>query len=286
MRSELAATHQHIEIRPRGRRISLDLRHVWEYRELLYFFAWRDLKVRYKQSIVGAGWAILQPLTMMIVFTIFFGRLAGISAEGIPRPVFYYAALLPWTYFSHSVQFSTNSLVSHSGVLGKVYFPRLLLPLSPVISGLVDFMIAFVILMAMVAYYVVTGHPGIDLGLSALALPLFLLLATTAALASGLWLSTMNARYRDIRYATGFFLQFGLFASPVAYPSSLVPERWRAIYGLNPMAGVIDGFRWAITGQGQPPGTLLGVSIGAVIVLLIGGLWYFRRYEGTIADVV
>jgi lipopolysaccharide transport system permease protein len=267
-------------IRPPAGWFDLDWRELWAYRELLYFFVWRDLKVRYKQTVIGAAWAVIQPFFTMVVFSLFFGMLAKIPSEGLPYPVFYYSALLPWTYFAGALQNATNTVVEHQRVITKVYFPRLLLPLSAVLSGLADFGIAFAILVLMMLYY------GIVPTAATLWLPAFLLLAVLTALGAGLWLSALNAMYRDVRYAVPFLIQFWMFASPVAYPSSLVPEGWRWLYGLNPMAGVIEGFRWALTGQGQPPGPLLAASAAAVLLLLAGGALYFRRVEGTIADVV
>jgi lipopolysaccharide transport system permease protein len=273
-------------IRPPQKRIGLELRDVWEHRGLVYFFVWRDIKVRYKQSIFGVGWAVIQPLLMMAAFTLFFGNLAAISTDGIPRPIFYYAAILPWGYFSSAVTQASNSILASSAVLTKVYFPRLVLPLSSVLSGLLDLAIAFVMLAGMVAYYVVRGTPGVGVSPFILLLPLFVILAIATALGTGLWLATLHARYRDVRYIVGFLMQVWMFASPVVYPSSVVPERWRVLYGVNPMAVVIDGFRWTLTGRGQPSGPILATSIAAVLLLLWGGLWYFRKREGTMADVV
>ena len=264
---------------PRGG-LDLDLRELWAARELLYFFVWRDIKVRYKQTAIGAGWAVIQPFMTMVVFSLFFGKLAKMPSYGLPYPIFYYSALLPWTYFAGAVQNATNVVVDQQHIITKVYFPRLVLPLSAVVSGLLDFAIAFVVLLGLMAYYRIVPHPAI------LLLPCFLLLAIFTALGVGLWLSALNALYRDVRYVVPFLVQFWLFASPVAYPSSLVPERWRGLYGLNPMAGVIEGFRWALTGHGQPPSILLAASTGMVLLLLGGGLVYFYRMEGTIADVV
>jgi lipopolysaccharide transport system permease protein len=260
--------------------MELRLREVWMYRELLYFFVWRDLKVRYKQTVIGVAWVVLQPLMSMGVFTIFFGRLAKLPSDGLPYPVFYFAALAPWTYFSTALTTTTNVVVDNQRVITKVYFPRLILPFSSVLSGLVDFGIAFVVLVAMVLGY------GLGPGVQALWLPLLLLLALATALGIGLWLSALNALYRDVKYVTPFLVQFWMLASPVAYPSSLVPTKWRWLYGLNPMAGVIEGFRWALTGHGQPPGELMLASAAAVVVLLIGGLVFFQRMEGTVADLV
>jgi homopolymeric O-antigen transport system permease protein len=264
---------------PRGW-FDLDLREVWAHWELLYFFVWRDLKVRYKQTAIGVAWVVIQPFMTMLVFTLFFGRLAKIPSEGLPYPLFYYAALLPWTYFSFSVTNATNTIVEHQNMVTKVYFPRVLLPFSAVVSGLVDFAIGFVLLAGMVVYYHFTPTVG------TLLLPFFLLLAVATAFGIGLWLSALNAMYRDVRYAIPFLVQFWLFASPVAYPTTLVPERWRWLYGLNPMAGVVEGFRWALTGHGQPPGALLLGSTAGVLLLLLSGLIYFQKVEGTIADRV
>jgi lipopolysaccharide transport system permease protein len=257
-----------------------NLAELWEFRELLYFFVWRDLKVRYKQTAIGAAWAILQPFMTMVVFSLFFGSLAHIPSNGLPYPIFYYSALVPWMYFSGALQNATNTMVDHQRVITKVYFPRLLLPMSAVISGLVDLGIGFVVFLGMMLYY------GIRPGRAALLLPFFLLLAVQTALGVGLWLSALNAIYRDVRYVLPFLVQFWMFASPVAYPSSLVPQRWRWLYGLNPMAGVIDGFRWALTGHGEPPTLLLAASSFMVLVVFFGGIAYFQRMEGTIADVV
>jgi lipopolysaccharide transport system permease protein len=269
-----------VYIRPSRGWISLNLRDLWRYRELLYFLTWRDLKVRYKQTVLGAAWAVIQPFFTMVVFSIFFGRLAQIPSDGLPYPVFTYTALLPWQYFANSVTMSGNSLVSSANLLSKVYFPRLAIPIAPLIAGLVDFAIAFVVLIGLMLFY------GIVPTVAVITLPAFLLLAIVTALGAGLWLSAMNVQYRDIRYAIPFVVQVWLFASPVAYPSSMVPEQWRALYGLNPMAGVVEGFRWALLGSGQAPGPLLAVSAGMAVVLLVSGLFYFRRMEKTFADVV
>jgi lipopolysaccharide transport system permease protein len=268
-----------IVIRPSRGWVSLELRDLWRYRELLYFLTWRDIKVRYKQTIFGAAWAILQPFFTMIVFSIFFGRLAKMPSDGIPYPIFAYCALLPWSYFAGALDRASNSLVGSSHLITKVYFPRLAIPISAVTAGLVDFGIAFVVLLGMMLYY------GFAPTIAVLTLPFFLVLAIAAALAVGLWLSALNVQYRDVRYTVPFLTQFWLFATPIAYPSSLVPEQWRALYGLNPMAGVVEGFRWALLGK-EPPGPLLAVSTAVVVLLLIGGLYYFRRMERTFADLV
>ncbi len=259
---------------------NLDLPELWAARELLYFFIWRDVKIRYKQTAIGAAWAVLQPFMTMIVFSLFFGRLAKIPSHGLPYPIFYYSALLPWTYFAGALQGATNVVVEQQRVITKVYFPRLVLPLSAVVGGLVDFAVAFLVFLVMMAYYRIIPGPAI------LLFPCFLLLAVLTALGVGLWLSALNAIYRDVRYVMPFLVQFWMFASPVAYPSSLVPERWRWLYGLNPMAGVIEGFRWSLTGVGQPPSLMLAASTAMVLLILAGGVAYFQKMEGTIADVV
>jgi lipopolysaccharide transport system permease protein len=253
---------------------------MWECRELLYFFVWRDLKVRYKQTAIGAVWAILQPFMTMVVFSLFFGSLAHIPSNGLPYPIFYYSALMPWMYFSGALQNATNTMVDHQRVITKVYFPRLLLPMSAVISGLVDLAIGLVVFLGMMVCY------GIRPGRAILLLPFFLMLAILTAFGVGLWLSALNAIYRDVRYVLPFLVQFWMFASPVAYPSSLVPQSWRWLYGLNPLSGVIEGFRWALTGHGAPPSLLLAASFFMVFVVVFGGIAYFQKMEGTIADVI
>jgi len=269
-----------LRISPPGSWADLDLREVWAARELVYFFVWRDIKVRYKQTAIGAAWAVVQPFTTMVVFSLFFGKLAKMDSYGLPYPIFYYSALLPWMYFSNALQSATNVVVEQQRVITKVYFPRLVLPLSAVVAGLLDFAIAFVVFAGMAAYYRIVP------GLAILLFPCFLLLAVITALSVGLWLSALNAVYRDVRYVIPFLVQFWLFASPVAYPTSLVPERWRWLYGLNPMTGVIEGFRWALTGRGEPPNVLLAISTVAVLLLLGGGVIFFHKMEATIADVV
>jgi lipopolysaccharide transport system permease protein len=269
-----------LRIAPSRPLFSLRLRELWAYRELLYFFVWRDVKVRYKQTAVGVAWAVLQPFLAMLVFSLFFGRLAKLPSNGLPYPIFYYCALLPWSYFATSLQNATNVVVEQQRLVTRIYFPRLVLPISAVLSGLVDFVVAFGMLVALMIYYHITPARAVFL------LPAFLLLALLTALAFGLWLSALNAIYRDVRYVVPFVVQFWLFASPVAYSTSLVPERWRWLYGLNPMAGVIEGFRWALTGKGLPPGPLFVASACGVVVVMLGGLFYFRRMEGTVADVV
>jgi len=257
-----------------------DVRDVWAYRELLYFLAWKDLKLRYKQTVLGAGWALLQPFATMVVFTVFFGRLGGLPSDGLPYPVFTYAALLPWMLFAYVLTQSSQSIVVHQDLVTKVYFPRLLIVLAPLGVGLVDFGIAFTLLLAMMLWY------GLPPGPAVLAVPLFVALAAMAAVAVGLWLAAANVRYRDVRHALPFFTSLWLFASPVAYPASLVPEHWRWLYGLNPMAGVIEGFRWALLGGRGVPLSLVAASSTVTLILLVGGLAYFARVERTFADVV
>ena len=267
-------------IRPASGWTSLGLKELWEYRELLYFLTWRDIKVRYKQTALGATWAIIQPVFMMLVFSLFFGRLVKVPSDGIPYPVFTFCALLPWQLFAHSLTESSNSIVANERLITKVYFPRLVVPIAAVLGGLVDFAIAFVILLAMLVYYGIVPGPAV------FALPGLVLLAILTALALGLWLSALNVQYRDVRYTINFLIQVWLFATPVAYPSSLIPEAWRPLYGLNPMAGVVEGFRWALLGRTPAPGPMLAVSATVVVLLLIGGLYYFRWMEQQFADVV
>jgi len=270
-------------IRPARGWVPLRLGELWEFRELLYFLVWRDVKVRYKQTALGAAWAIIQPFFTMVVFSIFFGRLAGIDARitsGIPYPIYTFCALLPWQLFATAISTAGNSLVTEQRLISKVYFPRLLVPMSAVLGGLVDFGVAFVILLAMMVYYGIYPGPAI------IALPGLVLLVVLTALTVGLWLATLNVHYRDFRYTLPFLTQFWLFITPVAYPSTLVPEKYRVLFGLNPMAGVVDGFRWALLGKEDPPGIAFWVSAATVILLLTAGLYYFRRMERTFADVV
>ncbi|RIK35052.1 MAG: phosphate ABC transporter permease [Chloroflexi bacterium] len=257
-----------------------DLRTLWHYRELLYFLVWRDIKVRYKQTALGVAWAILQPFLTMVVFSIFLGRLGGLPSEGLPYPIFTYTALLPWQLFANSMAAAANSLIMNQHLITKVYFPRLLVPLAPVLVGLIDFALAFVVLLGMMAYY------GIYPTLAILTLPLWLVMAIATALAAGLWLSALNVQYRDVQYTIPFLTQFWLFATPVAYSITLVPLEWRGWYAINPMVGVVEGFRWALLGSsGAPVGALL-VSVLVVGVLLFGGLFYFRKMEKSFADIV
>ncbi len=267
-------------IKPSTGLASLELREFWEYRELLYFLTWRDIKVRYKQTVLGAAWAVIQPFFMMVVFSLFFGRLARVPSDGIPYPIFTYCALLPWQLFAHALSESSNSLIANERLITKVYFPRLVVPVSAVLGGLVDFAIAFVILLLMMVYY------GIRPTWAIVTLPGFLLLAILTALGVGLWLSALNVKYRDVRYTINFLTQFWLFATPVAYSASVVPAQWRVFYGLNPMAGVVEGFRWAMLGKSEGPGVMVLASVAAVALILVGGLFYFRRMEAEFADVV
>jgi len=267
-------------IRPSRGWAALDLADLWQYRELIYFLTWRDIKVRYKQTVLGGAWAILQPFLTMVVFSVFFGRLAGIPSDGLPYPIFAYCALLPWQLFAHALTESSNSLVANERLITKVYFPRLVVPISAVLAGLLDFLVAFVVLIGMMMYYHIQPTAAVW------TVPLFLLLAVGAALGVGLWLSALNVQYRDVRYTIPFLTQFWLFLTPVAYPSTLVPVSWRALYGLNPMAGVVEGFRWALLGKTEGPGALLAVSVTIVVLVLVGGLYYFQRMENTFADVV
>jgi lipopolysaccharide transport system permease protein len=277
---ELIAEPPVTRIRPSGGWRSLGLRELWAYRELLWFLVWRDVKVRYKQTLLGAGWAILQPVAAMVVFSLFFGRLAGVPSDGLPYPIFSFAALVPWTFFSQGLTQSANSVVGSQSLITKVYFPRLAIPIAAVLSGLVDFALAFAVLLAMMLAYGIAPGPEI------LALPLLLLLALVTALGAGLWLSALNVQYRDVRYAVPFLMQLWLFVTPIAYPSSLLTEPWRTIYGLNPMAGVVEGFRWALLGAIEAPGPMLGASALAALALLASGAAYFRRMEQSFADVI
>lgn len=269
-----------IVIRPSRGWASLKLSELWNYRELLYFLSWRDIKVRYKQTALGASWAIIQPFFTMVVFSLFFGRLAKIPSDGIPYPIFSYAALVPWTFFANGLNLSSNSLVGNANLIKKVFFPRLVVPISSVISGLVDFALAFVVLLGMIAFY------GLRPTGNMIWLPFLLLLALVTALGVGLWFSAMNVKFRDVRYALPFVTQFWLFATPIAYPSSLLSEPWRTIYAVNPMVGVVEGFRWALLGSRSVASSTIAVSALAALVILVSGAFYFRRMERTFADLV
>jgi lipopolysaccharide transport system permease protein len=256
------------------------LRELWSYRELLYFLGWRDIKVRYKQTLIGAGWAILQPFLTMVIFSIIFGGLLAVPSAGVPYPVFSYAALLPWTFFAAAVTRASGSLVYDANLVSKVYFPRLLVPVAALAAPALDLCVASVILAVMLVVYAVI--PGVNV----LALPLFVGLAVLTAIALGIWLSALNVKYRDVGYVIPFLLQAWLFATPVAYPSSIVPEQWRMLYGLNPMAGVIEGVRWALFGTEALPTMVVLTSTMAVLALLVTGILYFKRVEAELADVV
>jgi len=269
-----------LRIAPSKGWVSLRLHELWEYRELLYFLIWRDIKVRYKQTALGASWAIIQPVFTMLVFSLFFGHLGKIPSDGIPYPIFSFAALVPWTFFANGLGQSSNSLVGNANLITKIYFPRLIVPLASVFSGIVDFLLAFVVLLGMMLYY------GLVPTLNVLWLPLFVLLALVTSLGVGLWFSALNVEYRDVRYVVPFITQFWLFATPIAYPSSLLSQPWRTIYGLNPMVGVVEGFRWALLGTKTAPGPIIAVSSAAALVILVTGAFYFRRMERTFADIV
>jgi lipopolysaccharide transport system permease protein len=257
-----------------------ELQELWEHRELLYFLLWRDIRVRYKPTVLGAAWAIIQPVMTMVVFSVFFGHLARVPSDGLPYPVFVYAAILPWQLFASAMAGSASSLVGNRQLLTRVYFPRLIMPLAAVCPALVDFAASFVVLVGLMVYY------GVAPGYGVVTLPLLVLFATVTAFAAGLWLGVLNIRYQDVRYVIPFIMQFWLFATPVAYPSSLVPEGWRTLYGLNPMAGVVEAFRWALLGTAGNLPPVVFVSALAVLALLWGGLQYFRRVERTFADLV
>jgi lipopolysaccharide transport system permease protein len=268
-------------IRPSRGWAWIDIRELWRYRELVYFLVWRDVKVRYKQTLLGAAWAILKPFLSMVIFTVIFSGLANLDTDGAPPPVFYFSGLLPWVLFQDGVAKAGNSLVTGSSLITKVYFPRIAIPLASVLSGVVDFALAFLVLIGMMIYYGVRPTGAVW------TLPLFLLLALVTSLGVGLWLSALNVQYRDVGYMTPFLLQAWMYASPVVYSATLIPEGWaRIVYGLNPMAGVVQGFRWAILGVGEPPSGLIILSIVMAISLLISGMLYFKRMERTFADVV
>jgi lipopolysaccharide transport system permease protein len=269
-----------IRIAPSKGWVPLRLNELWEYRELLYFLTWRDIKVRYKQTALGAAWAIIQPVFTMVLFSLFFGRLAKMPSDGVPYPLFSMAGLVPWTFFLYGLTQSSNSLVGSQNLIKKVYFPRLVIPISSLCSGLVDFAIAFGVLFVMMFYY------GITPGWNIVWIPAFILLTVVTSLGVGLWLSALNVEYRDVRFTIPFLTQFWMFATPIAYPSSLLSEPWRTVYGLNPMVGVVEGFRWALLGTQTQPGPIIIASVFAAIVLMVSGAFYFRRMERTFADVV
>ena len=269
-----------ILIEPTKGWVSLKLHELWEYRELLYFLVWRDVKVRYKQTALGTAWAILQPFFSMVVFSLFFGKLAKMPSDGIPYPLFSFAALVPWSFFANGLSQASNSLVGSAHLITKVYFPRLSIPLSSVISGIIDFVLSFVVLLGIMAYY------GTFPTWNVIWLPFLLLLALVTALGVGMWFSALNVQFRDVRYVLPFLTQAWLFATPIVYPSSLLSEPWRTLYGINPMVGVVEGFRWALLGARTAPGPMIIVSSLAAVFILIGGAFYFRKMEKTFADVV
>lgn len=274
------AANPQLVIVPDSPLLRLNLRELWDYRELLWFLTWRDIKVRYRQTILGAAWAIVQPLTAMVIFSVVFGQLANLPSDGIPYPIFTFTALLPWNFFSGALTRATTSLVSSSNLLSKVYFPRVIIPLSASLGALVDFGFAFLILIGMMLYYGIAPTPRIFM------LPFLLLLALLAAFGIGLWLAALNVRYRDVNYIIPFVVQVWLYASPVAYSSTLIPAQWQWLYGLNPMVGVIEGFRWALLGTSWEPSGLILLSTFIILVVLVTGLMYFHRMEDTFADIV
>jgi lipopolysaccharide transport system permease protein len=278
--SETISTLPILRIAPSKGWVSLQLKELYAYRELLYFLIWRDIKVRYKQTALGAAWAIIQPFFTMVVFSLFFGRLAKIQSDGLPYPVFAYAALVPWTFFAQGLSQASDSLVGSANLIRKVYFPRLAIPVGTVVSGMVDFLLAFLVLLLLMLYY------GVTPGWHVLWLPLLLVLALVTALGVGLWLSALNVKFRDVKYVVPFVTQFWMFVTPIAYPSSLLPPEWRPVYALNPMVGVVEGFRWALLGTDTAPGPMMAVSATVALVLLVSGAFVFRRMEKSFADVV
>jgi lipopolysaccharide transport system permease protein len=269
-----------IRIQPSKGWIPLNLKEIWEYRELTGIFIWRDLKVRYRQTVIGALWAIVQPFLTMVIFSIFFGRLGKIPSDSIPYPVFSFTALVPWTFFANGINLASNSLVNNSDMIKKIYFPRLTMPFASVLAGLVDFILAFIILLGMMLYY------GFVPTVNIIWFPFFILLAITTALGVSIWFSAMNVQFRDVRYMIPFITQIWLFATPVAYPSSMLSEPWRTLYGLNPMVGVVEGFRWALLGTDAAPGMMFFVSFFVSLFILVSGIYYFRRMEKVFADII
>ncbi|HKH91918.1 MAG TPA: ABC transporter permease [Gemmatimonadaceae bacterium] len=264
---------------PRGA-LQLGVRELWEHRELLYFLTWRDIKVRYKQTALGVAWAVLQPLATMAVFSLFFGRLARMPSEGVPYPLFAFTALVPWTFFANGLTQAANSVVLNQNLVTKIYFPRLAIPIATVLAGAVDFAVAFLMVVVLMLYYGVPVSPRM------LWIIPYSLLALATALGVGFWLAALNVQYRDVRYTVPFLVQLWLFATPIAYPSTLLSESWRTVYGINPMVGVVEGFRWALLGTGSRPGAMVGVSAVVALLLMVSGAVYFRRMEQTFADVV
>ena len=280
MNASVPQNTYHLQLKPSKGWVSLRLADLWAYRELLYFFVWRDIKVRYKQTALGAAWAVIQPVFSMIVFSVFFGRLAKMPSDGIPYPLFAYTALVPWIFFAQGLTQSADSLVGSGNLIKKIYFPRLAIPLSTVSAGLIDFSISFSVLIILMFWYHVA--PTVNM----LWLPLLLLLAFITALGAGLWLSALNVRFRDVKYVVPFLTQFWMFATPIAYPSSLLKGPLRTLYGINPMAGVVEGFRWALLGTHTKPGAMLAASAVTAVLVLVAGAFYFRRMERSFADVV
>jgi homopolymeric O-antigen transport system permease protein len=280
-----AAGHlpEHV-IAPASGWVPVRLRELWEYRELLYFLIWREVKIRYKQAVLGIVWAVLQPVLTMVIFSVVFGRFAGMPSDGLPYPIFAYCALLPWQLFTFSLTESSNSVVVNQRLITKVYFPRVMLPIAAVGVGLLDFAISLVVLLCLIGFY--GGYYGVTVGAGLWSVPIWALLAVLTALGVGFWLSALNVRYRDIRYTVPFLAQLWFFATPVVYPTSIVPEQWRPVFALNPMVGVVDGFRWALLGSPVAPDATVLISIGAVVAILVAGLFYFRRMERTFADVI
>lgn len=278
--ASLDSPEAHIVIEPARGWAALDLEEIWKYRELLFFLTWRDIKLRYKQTALGVAWAVLQPLLTMIIFSVIFGELAKLPSGGIPYPVFTYTALLPWQLFAFALTSSSNSLVGNQNLISKVYFPRLVIPFSSVIAGVLDFGVAFLVLLGMIIFY------DIQISAAIFILPLFLMLTLASAMAVGLWLSALNVQYRDVRYAVPFLTQLWMYATPIAYSSELIPEKWRWLYSLNPMTGVVEGFRWVMLGESSLDTFSLGISAVVVVAFLVSGLYYFKRLEATFADVI
>jgi lipopolysaccharide transport system permease protein len=279
-RSGSTQVREHIRIEPSSGWIPLNLKELWEYRELIFYFVWRDLKVRYKQTVVGAGWAVIQPIFTMVVFSIFFGQLAKLPSDGVPYPIFSFAALVPWGYFVNVMSGTASSMLTNASMIKKVYFPRLAIPLSHVFSAGVDFAIQFAVLLLMMLYYKIS--PTADI----VWLPLFVLLAVVTSTGVGLWLATYSARYRDLRYIQNFLVQSWLFITPIAYSSSLLNEPWKTLYGINPMAGVVEGFRWALLGTDTSPGLMVVVSALVAVIVFVSGLYKFQQLEKTFADII
>lgn len=270
----------HIHIEPTTGWVGLRFKELWRFRELIYFLTWRDIKVRYKQTLLGIAWAVIQPLMTMVVFSFFFGQLAQVPSDGIPYPLFTFAGLVPWTFFANALTQSSNSLVNNANLIQKVYFPRLIIPVSAVLAGIVDFLLAFLVLLGIMVYF------GVFPSLSLLTLPLFILLAFITSLGVGLWFTALSVQFRDVRYVVGFLVQFWFFITPVTYSSSMLEGQWRLLYGINPMVGVVEGFRWALLKSGESPDSLIYVSAGIALLIFIGGLFYFRRMEKTFSDVI